>query len=112
MMYVRNEIQSSGLQFNLTGFYGSPPPPAPTASIIGVGTMLPNATCQWYISTGLNYTSVSWSVNGTTVGSNWDLYHSEGSSFLLEVTATDGTETVFASKNVTVSSEANTCYIE
>jgi hypothetical protein len=109
-MYVRNEIQSSGLTFSIL--------PATTpasyypyyASISGAATIQPSASCHYMSSSNISYTSITWSVNGTVVGTNWDVYYSSASSFLLEVEVSDGTNVAFGSKLVTVSNEAGTCY--
>lgn len=109
-MYVRNEISAGIGGFSILS--GSNPPPVPTASIIGVSSMKPSASCYWYVSSGIQYSSVNWYVNGVSVGANFDLTHTASSSFLLEVEVTDGTQFASASRNITVSAEAGTCYIE
>lgn len=111
MMYVRGEIESSGLTFSIVDGV-SPPNEAPWAAIQGVTSMQPNASCYWYVTSSVPYTSVTWSVDGEPVGTAWDLTYSASESFLLEVSVTDGTSFAFASKNVTVDSGASTCYIE
>ncbi|MGV3709334.1 MAG: hypothetical protein ACO1Q7_10870 [Gemmatimonas sp.] len=109
-MYVRNEIQSSGITFNIV-----PNTPAPTyypwyATISGAATVQPNASCHYMSSSNLSYTSIEWKVNGTVVGTNWDLFYSSSSTYFLEVEATDGVDVAYGSKLVTVSNEAGTCY--
>lgn len=74
--------------------------------------MQPNVSCYWYVSSNVEYSTVSWSVNGVVVGSDWDLSYSAASSFLLEVAVTNGTSFATATKSVTVSSQASTCDLE
>ena len=110
-MYVYNE--TAGVAGAYSILPATPPPVyAPTATIVGTDTMQPNASCYFFVTSSLSYTTVSWTVSGVEVGTNYDLYYSAGSSFLLEVQVTDGTNAAFASKTVTVSSDASTCYIQ
>ena len=74
--------------------------------------MQPNASCYWYVTRGIQYPSATWSVNGTQVGTNWDLTYSSSTRFLLEVVVTDGSNFAMASKFVTVNGDAGTCYVE
>lgn len=111
MMYVRNEIQSSGYTFSILDNI-SPPSQPSTAIIYGASNMKPGASCYWYFASSVQPNSISWSVNGVEVGTNWDLTYSSNDSFLLEVMVTDGTDFAIATKNITVSENAPTCYLE
>ncbi len=97
-MYVRNEIQSSGLTFSIVPSGTPPNYYAWNASISGAATIQPNATCHYMASSNLSYTTVVWKVNGVSVGTSWDLYYSSSSSFVLEVELSDGVNVAMTTK--------------
>jgi hypothetical protein len=111
-MYVESELTGSSPGPASLSIIAPSPPPAPSATIYGPSSIKPNATCYWYVASNFEYTGVEWKVNGSVVGTNYDLYLSRSSSFTLDVTVTDGVRWAQKSLSVNVSSGNSTCAIE
>jgi len=83
------------------------------ASIAGTELMEPGATCHWYSGTNIPEAVYEWSIDGSVVGTNADLYLSRTSTFALNLRVRNeilGVDIWAMSKHVTVQEEAGECF--
>lgn len=122
---VRQRLKSTAVPYGPATQFGSGrvnafaavgvPMPTYTASLTGPIEVQPYATCSFSASTTSPHSpyDFDWSVNGGPTGYSGDfIYHTAGSSsFTIAVAIGDGNGgTTYASRSVTVSSEAPECY--
>jgi hypothetical protein len=112
MMYVHSELSGTSPGPSSFGIQAPSPPPTPSVSIIGPTAIKPSASCYWYASASFEYSTVEWKVNGTVVGTNFDLTYSSPTSFTLDVAVSNGVVTATSSRTVSVSSGNGECYVE
>jgi hypothetical protein len=113
-MYVESELTGTSPGPSSLTITVPSPPPTSIASIFGPLEQRPNASCYWYVSANFEYTNVEWRVNGTVVGTNYDLTYSSGASFTLEAAVWNNGNGRGATtqKSINVHSGAAECFIE
>jgi hypothetical protein len=110
-MYIQSELSGSGSgAFNILNA-SAPVPPTPSVSIVGTYEKQSNHSCYWYVSSNFTYTDVQWFADGQPIGSNFDLWHASGTSFLLEVFVTGASASTSDSRWVSISGEAPECHV-
>jgi hypothetical protein len=106
------------------------PPPGETAptsypsvanystTIYGPSEVKPSTSCNWYASnpfTGSQWAVFQWFIDDESVGSNQDVWHTSASSGTFEIMvliSDDQGNWATATREITISSGAATCYVE